>query len=52
MAASSSSNNNSASYTKQPAIKNYTGKHGLVKFFFKINIIILFMSSLTQQGRI
>ena len=36
MAASSNSNNNSASYTKQPAIKNDTGKHGHVKFFLKL----------------
>ena len=36
MAASSDSNNNSASYTRQPAIKNDTGKHGHVKFFLKL----------------
>ena len=36
MAASSDSDNNSASYTRQPAIKNDTGKHGHVKFFLKL----------------
>ena len=51
MAASSNSNNNSASCAKQPAIKIDASKHGHVKFFFKINIIILFMSSLTQEFR-